>query len=189
MSVISDVFFGGAEKKAGKAQAAAQTQAIAEGRRQFDLTRQDFAPGIQAGNQARDQLLNFLGLNGTAAEQKAISGFQESPGQAFLRQRAERSLLRNASATGGLRGGNVLTALQEQGIGLSNQFLGERLNRLAGVASGGNASVANQAGIGANLTAGIQNAQVGRGAARASGILGQAAGIRRGLGQVAGAFT
>lgn len=52
--------------------------------------------------------------------------FQETAGQTFLRERAERSLLRNAAATGQLGGGATRQALQEQAIGLGQQFLGEQ---------------------------------------------------------------
>ena len=115
MSFIKDAFFGGAEKKAGKAQAAGITEGIDEQRRQFDITRQDFAPSIEAGDVSREQLLELIGGRGAEAEQAAIGRFQESPGQAFLRERAERTLLRNAGATGGLGGVRiVLLVLQER---------------------------------------------------------------------------
>ncbi len=189
MSFIKDTFFGGAEKKAGRAAAAGRTEAIDEGRRQFDLTREDFSGVVGRGNDAGVRLNDFLGLNGEEAEQGAIDSFNESPGQKFLRERRERATVRNAAATGGLQGGNVQRALAEESIGLSQQFLGERKDRLAGVAGGGNAALANQAVIGSNISRGIQGAQVGEGNANAQGILGRAEGLRSGLSRVAGAFT
>lgn len=188
MSIIKDVFFGGAEKKAGRAREAGITEGIEEQRRQFDLTREDFAPGIEAGDISRERLLEFLGLRGAEAEQTALTGFRESPGQAFLRERQERALLRNEAAIGGLGGGNVRTALQEQAFGIASQQLGERKSRLAGLAAGGLSAVGQQAGFGGNISANIANLLGARGEARSSGILGRASGIRRGLGQVAGAF-
>ena len=169
MSLIRDVFFGGAEERAGEQRAAGISEGIDEQRRQFDLTRGDFGPGIAGGDLARERLLEFLGLRGAEAEQSAISGFQESPGQAFLRERGERALLRNTSATGGLGGGNVLTELLQQGIGFAGQFLGERKDRLSRLAGQGLGAVGQQAAIGGNISARIAELLAGRGEALAGG--------------------
>ena len=188
MSFIKDVFFGGAEQEAARAQEAGITAGIAETRRQFDITQEAFQPFRERGGLAGEEEAALLGLRGTEAEQAALGRFQESPGQVFLRQRQERSLLRNQAAIGGLGGGNVRTALQEQAFGIASQQLGERQNRLAALARGGLSAVGQQAGFGGQAAANISNLLVGRGAARASGITGRAAGIRRGIGQVAQAF-
>lgn len=188
MSFIKDAFFGGAEKKAAKKQAEGITEGIEEQQRQFDLTRGDFAPTIEAGDVTREQLLASIGARGPEAEAQFISDFQESPGQKFLRERAERTLLRNESATGGLGGGNVLTALQEQAIGIASTQLGERKNRLAGVAGAGTGAVGQQAGVTSGISTNISNLFGQRGETRASGITGAAAGLRGGLSRVASAF-
>jgi len=188
MSFIKDIFFGGAEKRAGEAQAAGITEGIAEQRRQFDITREDFAGFAERGGVAGEREAEFLGLRGAEAEQAAIAGFQESPGQVFLRERQERALLRNEAAIGGLGGGNVRTALQEQAFGIASTQLGERKDRLAGVARRGLGAVGQQAGVGAGISANISNLLAGRGEAQAGGILGRASGIRGGLARVAGAF-
>lgn len=130
----------------------------------------------------------FLGLRGAEAEQAAISGFTESPGQAFLRDRQERALLRNEAAIGGLGGGNVRTALQEEAFGRAATQLGERKSRLANVASGGLTQVARQGGIGANISANIANLFAERGDVQGRGTEATAAARRSGLARVAGAF-
>lgn len=188
MSFIKDIFGGGSEKRAAEAEAAGITEGIEEQRRQFDLTREDFAPSIEAGDVSRERLLEFLGVRGPEAEQAAISGFIESPGQKFLRERGERAVLRNAAATGGLQGGNVLAELQRRGIGTAATQLGERKSRLAGVAGGGTGAVGVQAGVGAGISSNIAQLLAGRGEARASGILGRKQAIRGTLGNVAKAF-
>ena len=189
MSFVKDLFGGGAERRAAEAQARGQTEGIEELRRQFDVTRADITPELEAGGLAREELLASLGLRGPEAEQAFISGFQESPGQVFLRERAERATLRSAAATGGLRGGNVLQELQRQAIGLSGQFLGERKERLAGVAGGGRQALGLQVGAGEAGAANIAQLLAGRGQTRASGILAQAEARRGGLGRLAGIFT
>jgi len=77
----------------------------------------------QQGQQASQQQAALSGALGQEAQAQAFQGFQSSPGQQFLQQEAERSLLRNQAATGGLGGGNVLRELQKQAIGLAQCLL------------------------------------------------------------------
>jgi len=188
MSFITDLFTGASERRAAEAQAQGLTEGIGEQRRQFDLTREDFAPTLERAGLAGEREAELLGLRGAEAEQAAISGFIESPGQKFLRERGERAVLRNAAATGGLQGGNVLTELQRRGIGVAATQLGDRQSRLRQVAAGGTGALGVQAGVGAGISSNIAELLRGRGEARASGITGVAERRRRTIGQVAGAF-
>lgn len=185
---IKKLFFGGAEEEAAEQRAAGRTEGIAEQRRQFDVTREDFSGFVERGGAAGEREAEFLGLRGTEAEQAAISGFRESPGQVFLRERQERALLRNEAAIGGLGGGNVRTALQEQAFGIASTQLGERKSRLADVARRGLSAVGQQAGIGAGISANISNLLAGRGDVLAAGTEAEAEARRSGLARVAGAF-
>lgn len=126
---------------AGAAQASSQKKAAKkasdESARQFDITQRQLAPFRQGGTQAFEQLGALAGTKGVQAERAALRDFQESPGQQFLRERGQRALLRNAAKTGGLGGGNVRQALQEQAIGVASQQLGTRFNQLAGISAAG----------------------------------------------------
>lgn len=104
-----------------------------------------FQPFTEAGQQAVTQRSALLGLSGGEAQQEAFSRFAESPGQTFLRERQERALLRNQAAIGGLGGGNIRTALQEQAFGRAQTDLDQQLARLTGVAREG--LTATQAGL------------------------------------------
>lgn len=104
-----------------------------------------FQPFTEAGQEAVSQRSALLGLSGVESQQEAFSRFAESPGQTFLRERQERALLRNAAALGGLGGGNVRTALQEQAFGRAQTDLDQQLARLTGVAREG--LTATQAGL------------------------------------------
>ena len=188
MSFIKDVFFGGAEKKAGEARAAGITEGIAEQRRQFDVTREDFAGFRERGGVAGEREAEFLGLRGAEAERAALEGFTESPGQAFLRERGLRAANRAASVSGELGGGNILEELQRRGTGFAQQLLGERLDRLAGVAGRGLQATTAGAGFGRDISANISGLLGARGEARAGGILGRASGIRGGIARVAAAI-
>lgn len=171
----------GAIKKAGRGQAAASREATAEQRRQFDLSREDFSGTLERGDLAGESLAGFLGLRGQEAEQAAISGFTESPGQAFLRERQERSLLRNEAALGGLGGGNVRTALQEQAFGIASTQLGERKDRLAQVSALGTGAAGTVGQLGAQSATNIGNIAIGAGRDAAATTLARASARQSGI--------
>ena len=109
---------------------------------------QTLAPFTEGGQQAFGLQAALSGAQGAPAQQQAFGQFQASPGQQFLRDEAEQALLRNQSAIGGLGGGNVRGALQEQAIGLAAQDFGNQFSRLGQVAGLGGALAGQQAGIG-----------------------------------------
>jgi hypothetical protein len=150
----------------------------------YDENRADNAPRIEAGNQAIAQQQALLGLSGQGAQKAAYGGIQESAGQRFLRERQQRALVRNSSAIGGLGGGNVRTALQEQAAGFAMQDVDNQFNRLSAVAGQGASNMPVQVGsqtspsgtnvntnTASNSAGNIINAQSNLGAAQASGIL------------------
>lgn len=94
-------------------------------------------PYSDAGAQSTELELALSGAAGPEAQAEAYANFQESPGQKFLRERQEQSLLRNAAATGGLQGGNVLTALQEQAQGIASQDLQRQVANLQSISGRG----------------------------------------------------
>jgi hypothetical protein len=121
-------------------------------------------------------------------QQQAFAAFAESPGQRFIRERQEKALLRGASAIGGLGGGNVRTALQQQAAGFAMQDFQNQLNRLAGLSGTGQQAAVQTGQLGAQTASNIQAGLEQKGAARASGITGSAAGFRRGVQGLSAAF-
>lgn len=174
-----------AARDANRSQTQAAASALEEERRQFDLNQANLAPTIERGNLAGEREAEFLGLRGPEAEQSALDNFSESPGQRFLRERQERSLLRNSAAIGGLGGGNVRTALQEQAFGIASTQLGQRLDRLGNVARGGSNAAANLGGINNNISQGLLN----QGQAGADAALRSDAARQSGLAAIGGALT
>lgn len=179
---------------AGRSAAAGERSAeggIAEQRRQFDITQESLRPSIEAGDLARQQQLALLGLSGSEAQQAALSGLGDSPGQQFIRKRQERALVRNAAATGGLKGGNVLTALQEQAAGFASQDIQNQFGRLGQVAGQGQSAATATGQFGAQAAGNIQQGMLQSGQARQSGILNQNQALQQtigGLSNVAGQF-
>ncbi|PHS61645.1 MAG: hypothetical protein COB12_11950 [Flavobacterium sp.] len=166
-----------AQKAAGKAagvQAQGVQAGIEEERRQFDVTQQNLAPFREAGVGALEQQQALLGLGGQDAQTAAFASFNESPGQKFIRERAQKNLVRNASAIGGLGGGNVRSALVEQGTGFAQQDFNNQFGRLGQIAGQGQAATTTTGQFGAQSSGNIANLERAGSEARASGILGKA---------------
>ena len=198
-AALAGIAVGGATLISGMAQAdaaesAAQTQAgasqagIAEQRRQFEAIQKLLEPYVQAGTGAISQLQPFqqagaqafeqqqaiAGLRGPEAQRAAIAQIEQSPFLQSQIQQGEEALLQRASATGGLRGGNIQGALAQFRPQMLQEALDQQYARLGGLTALGQQSAA---GVGA---AGMQTGQAvagllqQQGAARAGGALGRA---------------
>lgn len=178
-----------AQREATAVQKTAAEQSLAEQRRQFDLTRSDFAGQRGRGEQAGELLAARTGALGAEEQASAFASFVESPGQAFLRDRQERALTRNAARVGGLGGGNVLTALQEQAFGIAQADLARQNEELFGLANIGAGATSAGAQIGTGISRDIASGQIAAGQAQAGGILREDVARQSGLANIAGAFT
>ena len=93
------------------------------------------SPYNQAGTSAIKLQADLSGANGPEAQQAAFAQYNESPEVAYQREQAEKSVMRNASATGGLQSSPVLQELQRQAVGLAQQDYGNYYNRIGDVAN------------------------------------------------------
>lgn len=160
-SVVGGLFGAKQADRAADAQVQASQAAVGEQRRQFDLTRQDAQPWMQAGQNA---LANLQDPN----------AFQQSPGFNFLRQQGMQGIERSAAARGGATGGNALKALAEFQTGLAQQDYGNWWNRQSNLAGVGQNATQSVGAFGAQTAGNIGNALMNGGEARASGIVGGA---------------
>jgi len=190
-SVASSAMQADAAGDAADAQAAAADAGIAEQRAARAELRQLLQPYTQAGAPALDQMQALLGLGGANAQQQAISGIESSPAFMAAMQQGENALLQNASATGGLRGGNVQAALAQFRPQLLAQEIENRYSRLGGLASLGQQSAAGVGTAGINVGSNIGNLLAQQGAAQAGASLAQGqafgnamGGIGQGLGMM-----
>ena len=152
------------------------------------------------GRRSNDYQAALTGALGSDAQAQAMANFSGSPGQQYLLDESERAIRRNAAATGGLGGGNVQRALQQNAIGLAAQDFDNSFRRLGtvsdrGLAAGGQisgnamttggrlADVTNQnAQTGANMIYGTGN-QLGAGRNRAGEMI--AGNLQQGSGNLA----
>jgi hypothetical protein len=112
-SLASSALQSRAAGKAAGQQADAAQAGIEEQRRQFEEMQKLLAPYVQAGQPALQAQQAMLGLGGAEAQQQAIAGVEQSPLLQALMRQGEEAMLQQASATGGLRGGNMQAALAQ----------------------------------------------------------------------------
>jgi len=154
-AVVGSAVVGGyvASRSAGKA-ADAQVQSSREGieeqRRQFDAIQELLRPYVESGETALQGQENLIGLGGQEAQQQAISGLEQSPQFQTLIQQGEEALLQNASATGGVRGGNLQGALAQFRPQILSQLIESQFGKLGQLTQTGQASAAGAAAAAQN---------------------------------------
>jgi hypothetical protein len=212
-TIVSGSMQSRAAKSAASSQERSAQEGIEEQRRQFDeITKilepyvsagqralPGYAPFQEAGTRAFEQQQALSGLLGPEAQRAAISTLEQGPEYQGLVRQGEEALLQRASATGGLRGGNIQAALAQFRPQMLSGLIEQQLGRLGGfsatglgvtgeLASLGQASAARQAALGSatgtsisGLLGGIGQARATAagtiGAAQAAGALGQAQAI------------
>lgn len=160
-----------AGNKASDAQVRAAQMDVEERRRQFDAIQKLLSPFVTGGASAFGQMGDLAGTNGADKQQAAIAAIQASPEFGALTKQGENAILANASATGGLRGGNVQGALGQFRPQLLAQLIDQQYSRLGGMASLGQNAAAGVGNAGLATANGIGAALQGMGAARAGAAL------------------
>ena len=196
-AVVGGVMSSRAQKKAANSAASAQIESsemgVEEQRRQFDAVQKLLKPYSDAGLSGLTGQQDLLGINGDAAQQAAINNINNSSEMQTYLQQGENAILQNASATGGLRGGNTQAALAQFRPQLLNQLINQRYQNYAGLTSLGQNAAAGTGNAGMQTASNISNLYQQTGAAQAGAALaqGQASanmwnGLTGAIGQVAG---
>jgi hypothetical protein len=174
--VAGTTLVGGAiqSRAAGQASRAQQESAergIEEQRRQFDAVQELLRPYVEAGQPALAQQQAILGLGGPEAQRAAIQAIESGEiFQARARQ-GEQALLQAASATGGLRGGNIQGALAQFRPQMLQSEIDAQYARLGGLTTLGQQSAAGVGSAGLQTGARISGLEGEIGAARAGADL------------------
>lgn len=191
-----------ATKSASETQAGAAQAGIDEQRRRNEAVQQLLAPYVQAGGgalgayapyqtagagalptlqqyaqagaPALEQQQALLGLRGPEAERAAIQRI--SGGEQFkaLAEQGEGALLSRASATGGLRGGNIQAALGQFRPALLSNLIEKQYGQLGGLAATGGTVAQNLASSGLSATGEL--ARIGQASAAGVGTAGSQTG-------------
>lgn len=186
MQLVGGAMTSNAAGDAADAMAGASREGIAENRRQFDTVRKLLSPYVNAGAGALGSYQALSGALGPKAQQAAITALQGTPQYGQLVKQGEDAILQNASATGGLRGGNVQNGLADYRTRVLSGLIDQQLGRYGGLATMGQNSAA---GVGtAALNTGARNAELmqQQGAAQAGGIVAGTNAITNALGGFGG---
>lgn len=199
LSIGGSIYAANSQKNAAQDAANSQSQSaqmgIDEQRRQFDFVQKLLEPYTKAGTGALQGQQNLIGLGGIDAQRSAIDQLQSSPQFGALVQQGENGILQNASATGGLRGGNTQAALSQFRPQMLNQLIEQQFQRLGGLSSIGQNAAAGMGNAGMQTGSTIAGlfgqqgaAQAGSAIATGNANAGMLNGIGQGIGQFAGAF-
>jgi hypothetical protein len=146
--------------KGNKAAQQGQQGGIDEQRREYDQTRQDQLPWLQAGQDALGRQQSFLDGD--------WSGFENAPDYKFAVDQGLKLSDRSAAARGALFAGGHEADLVQLGQGLATQNADNYWNKLAGRAGQGMTTAQNLGDLGANMATNIGNAYANIGQARQS---------------------
>ena len=200
--LLGSMMTSSATSSAASTQAGAAQAGIDEQRRQNEAVQQLLAPYVQAGGgalgayapyqqagagalptlqqyaqagaPALEQQQALIGLRGPEAQRQAIAGIEGGGEFKALSEQARNSLLQGASATGGLRGGNIQGALAQFQPQLLNQLINQQYGRLGGLAATGGTVAQNLASSGLSATGEL--ARIGQASAAGVGTAGSQTG-------------
>jgi hypothetical protein len=168
-TLVSGYMQGEAAKDAASTQAGASQAGIEEQRRQFDVVQKLLEPYVTGGTEAFKQQQALVGVQGPDAQRAAISAIEQGPAFQALTEQGENALLQRASATGGLRGGNVQAALAQFRPQILSQLIEQQYGQLGGLAKFGQASAAGTGAAAQETGANVAQLLAAQGAATAGG--------------------
>ena len=181
------------QKKAASSAAASQTASaqagIDEQRRQFNVAQRLLQPFTDAGTSAIGGQLALAGLSGDEAQQEAIQRIEGGAQFQALTEQGEQGILQNASATGGLRGGNTQSALAQFRPQVLSSLINQQFSNLGGIAGLGQASAAGTAAAAQNTGNQVSQLLAQQGAAQAGGALARGQASANLASQVAGGLA
>jgi hypothetical protein len=175
-----------AANTAADAQGKASQMSVDEIKRQFDSVQSLMKPYVDSGVVSLQHQGDLIGLNGNDAQQAAITNIQNGPQYQSLINAGEGGILANASATGGLRGGNTQQALAQLRPSILSGLINDRFSQLGSITGLGQAAAGGQAAAAQNTGSQVaaQYGQMGSAQANAALAGGRAdAGFYGGLGQ------
>lgn len=184
----SAILGGAAAKSAADTQADAARSAARMQQKQFEQTRQDQMPWMEAGRDALNKLIPL-----SEYQKFGMDQFQADPGYAFRLSEGQKALDRQAAARGGLISGSALKAATRYGQEMGsqeyqnafNRYQTERASQLAplqSLAGLGQTTASNLGAQGANNAQAIGNYLTGGANAQAAGTVGLANAFGSGLG-------
>ena len=173
-AIVGGVLQSNAAGRAASKQAASTDRAPEEQARQYDQTREDYAPYREAGKKALGQYETEINAPVTSADVMSDPGYQ------FGLSQGQLGLDRKAAAAGGRVSGAALKSAAEYannyattGYNAAYQRRQDRLNRLASLANIGQTATGGSAAAGAAKSNAISNLLSSQGDASAAASMAQ----------------
>jgi len=173
-AIVGGVLQSNAAGRAASKQAASTDRATEEQARQYDQTREDYAPYREAGVKALGQYETEINAPVTSADVMSDPGYQ------FGLSQGQLGLDRKAAAAGGRVSGAALKSAAEYannyattGYNAAYQRRQDRLNRLASLANIGQTATGGSAAAGAAKSNAISNLLSSQGDASAAASMAQ----------------
>ena len=173
-AIVGGVLQSNAAGRAASKQAASTDRATEEQARQYDQTREDYAPYREAGKKALGQYETEINAPVTSADVMSDPGYQ------FGLSQGQLGLDRKAAAAGGRVSGAALKSAAEYannyattGYNAAYQRRQDRLNRLASLANVGQTATGGSAAAGAAKSNAISNLLSSQGDASAAASMAQ----------------
>ena len=198
-ALVSGYMGSKAAKEAARMQQAGIDAATAEQRRQYDVTREDYAPYREIGTTALKDITERMPFFTSQFGDEQMAQYLD-PSMEFRRKIGEQTTARALNVGGGFLSGNTLRGLTDYGQGLASTEYGNSFNRFQTDRGNIYNTLGNIAGLGMGAT--NQGAQYGQAAAQnigtlavggaqaqASGTIGQAQAWQNSLGQVSDLAT
>lgn len=148
-------------KDATSAQVAGSQAAIDEQKREYDQSRTDQMPWLQAGTGALGQM--------GALNAGDFSSFTNSPDYQFALDQGMKTLDRSAAAHGRMNSGGYGQDLVKYGQGMASQNYNNYYNRLQDMAGQGHTAASNLGSLGQSYASAVGSQYNNMGQARASG--------------------
>lgn len=182
--------------KAANAQKDAANQSISEQQRQYNQTRDDYAPWRTAGAGALGKLTSLYGIGAptnsggpaTANASDIYAAFRATPGYQFTQQEGTQAAERSAAARGMLGSGATLKAIDRYSSGLADQTYNSYVGQLQSIAGLGQSATGSTAQAGQIAANNISQSYMQAGQARASSYANTGSAINGTINNLAGAY-
>jgi hypothetical protein len=170
-SILSNYLSGKSARRAAAAQGEGFQKGIDFFNKFYNEAKGNYQPYINAGSDAikslpeyskaglpaLNSIMDLAGLSGNENQANAIKSIEQSPYAQYLFKQGEDAMLQNASATGGLRGGNTQSLLANFRPQVLNDLIDKQYSRLGDLMTFGRNNTAQLADMGQNAVSGISN--------------------------------
>ena len=190
-SIIGNLIGGNSQKKAAKQQAENASAILNTQTEKYNIAQKQLTPYIDAGASAVRRVGDLMGSNGSYQQKNYIDSLKYGPKMAALVREGEVAIRQNASATGGLRGGNIQAALAQFRPQILNQLIDEQYKQLMPLITTGQNSAVMTGTAGQNYANSMSTVMSDNAANQARATLAQGqnnANMAQGIGQMMGTY-